>query len=105
MGELRIGEIVHPMQQHNMMKHLNLNNNQKHLLWAGELYTIYDHKYKRYVLLLDNASGHWKPKATEFPYYLKDMLMVTLFPGVDMGEHSNEPVNIGEGADATHIHR
>merc|ERR1712062_225572 len=26
--ELRIGEIVHPMQQHNMMKPLNLNNNQ-----------------------------------------------------------------------------
>lgn len=82
--ELRIGEIVHPMQQHNMMKHLNLNNNQKHLLWAGELYAIYDHKYKRYVMLMDNASGHWKPKAHKFPQYLHRILMKTLFPGIEV---------------------
>lgn len=79
--ELRIGEIVHPKQQHNMMKHLNLNNNVKHLLWAGELYAVYDHKYGRYVVIMDNASGHWKPDANRFPRYLWRILMDTVFPG------------------------
>merc|ERR1719216_609115 len=34
-------------------------------------------------MLMDNASGHWKPRAHKFPKYLHHILMKTLFPGIE----------------------
>eukprot|EP01083_Nonionella_stella_P172117 589689_1 len=81
--ELRFGEIVNEIQ-HDEMKHLMLNNNKRHILWAGEFYYIYDYKWRKYVLLVDNASGHWKPKTDKIPTYLHHMLIATLFPSYNV---------------------
>eukprot|EP01083_Nonionella_stella_P063431 164817_1 len=77
--ELRFVEIVDVLQ-HDTTRHLLLNGVRGHLLWAGEFYYIYDHKYNEYVLIMDSASGHFRPNMDAKPGYLERILMRTLFP-------------------------
>ena len=81
--ELRFGEICNKLQ-HDQMKHLMLNGNKPNILWAGEFYYIYDYKYKKYVLMVDNASGHWKPKSQLIPKYFEQLLYLALFPNYNI---------------------
>eukprot|EP00484_Ammonia_sp_Unknown_P015926 CAMPEP_0197081762 /NCGR_PEP_ID=MMETSP1384-20130603/214799_1 /TAXON_ID=29189 /ORGANISM="Ammonia sp." /LENGTH=362 /DNA_ID=CAMNT_0042520661 /DNA_START=13 /DNA_END=1101 /DNA_ORIENTATION=+ len=90
--ELRIAEICNEYQQEEV-KHESLNRNQRYLLWAGEMYWFYDCKYRRYVLVMDNASGHWKPNFRAIPSYFEWILYQTVFHGYNTdGETYYKPV-------------
>jgi len=83
--QLRFAEICNEFQ-HKETKHVTLNRNQVYLLWAGEMYYYYDYKHRRYVLVMDNSSGHWKPDADKIPKYLEAFLYAALFPEYNVSQ-------------------
>ena len=93
--EFRFAEI-NEAYQHQQVKHLLMNGVKNHLLWSGEMYYYFDYKYKKYVLIMDNASGHYKPNITLKPEYLEDILLKSLFP-TDMNDDNKseyKPVKV-----------
>eukprot|EP01084_Bolivina_argentea_P134396 237071_1 len=77
--EFRFVEIVSVLQ-HDATRHILLNNLKPNLLWAGEFYFVYDHKFKKYILIMDNSSGHFRPNIQHQPKYLERLLLQSLFP-------------------------
>eukprot|EP01084_Bolivina_argentea_P292755 503390_1 len=90
--QFRFAEVTIDAVQQYKVKHLVLNGVRENLLWAGECYYIFDHKYNKYILIMDNASGHWKPNITEIPYYLQDIMIQTLFPNYVNTTNGYKPI-------------
>eukprot|EP01083_Nonionella_stella_P035062 95801_1 len=91
--QLRFGEIRGMIQNDNL-KHLILNGMRNKLLWCGELYHIYDQKFGKYVLVMDSASGHFKPNISKIPFFLDSMLTKTLFADFVDKNDSYKPLRL-----------